>query len=60
MDVVTPAMGKKKMKICTGTKKDVAFGGTLTDLDLGDLGLPTWILSLEGLRRHHDSPKCHP
>jgi len=55
-----PAKGKKRLKTCTGTKKDVAFGGTLTDLDLGDLVLPTWTLALEGPGRHHGYPRCHP
>ena len=41
MDVATPARDKKKLKICTGKKKDVAFGGTLVDLDPGDRALPT-------------------
>jgi hypothetical protein len=57
MDAKTPARGKKRLNICTGRKKDVSFGGTLTDLDPGDLALPTWKLALEGPRRHHDSPK---
>jgi hypothetical protein len=60
MDVETPARGKKKLKTCTGRKKDVAFGGTLADLDPGDLALPTWTLALEGPGRHHDSPRRHP
>jgi hypothetical protein len=38
MDVSTPARGKKKLKICTGKKKDVAFGGALADLDPGVRG----------------------
>jgi hypothetical protein len=60
MDVETPAKGKKRLKTCTRRKKDVAFGGTLEDLDLGDLALSTWTLALEGPRRHHDSPRLHP
>jgi hypothetical protein len=59
MDVETVARGKKKLKTCTGRKKDVAFGGTLADLVLGDLALPTWTLALEGLGRYHDSPRRH-
>jgi hypothetical protein len=54
MDAETPARGKKRLKTCTGKKKDVAFGGTLIDLDPGDLALPTWTLALEGPKRHHE------
>jgi hypothetical protein len=32
--------GMKGLKTCTGRKKDVAFGGTLADLDPGDLLFP--------------------
>jgi hypothetical protein len=60
MDDETPTKGKKRLKTCTGRKKDVAFGGTLVDLDPWDLALSTWKLALEGCRRHHDSPICHP
>jgi hypothetical protein len=60
MDVETPTTGKKKLKNCTGRKKDVAFGGTLADLDLGDLTLSTWTLGLESPGHHHHSPRCHP
>jgi hypothetical protein len=42
MDVKIPTRGKKKLKTCIGRKKDVAFGGTLRDLDPGDLALLTW------------------
>jgi hypothetical protein len=48
MDVETPARGKKRLKTCIWRKKGVAFGGTLADLDLGDLAFPTWMLALEG------------
>jgi hypothetical protein len=48
MDVATPARGKKKLKTCTGKKKDVSFGGTLADLDPGGPFSSTWTLSLEG------------
>jgi hypothetical protein len=47
MDVVTPTRGKKKLKICTGKKKDVSFGGTLTYLDLGGSCSSTWTLALD-------------
>jgi hypothetical protein len=60
MDAETPALGKKRLKTCTGRKKDVAFGGTLADLDSGDLALPTWTLALEGHGCHHHSAICHP
>jgi hypothetical protein len=40
MDDVTPTKGKNTLNICTGIKKDVAFGGTLEGLDPGDLSLP--------------------
>jgi hypothetical protein len=60
MDVETLARGKKKLKTCTRRKKDVAFGGTLADLDPRDLALPTWMLSLEGLGHHHHIPRHHP
>jgi hypothetical protein len=60
MDVATPARGKKKLKICTGKKKDVAFGGTLADLDPGGPCSSTWTLALEGPGRHHHDPRRHP
>ena len=60
MDVATPAMGKNKLKICKGKKKDVSFGGTLVDLDLGGPFSSTWKLALEGLGRHHNDPSHHP
>jgi hypothetical protein len=46
MDAVTPARGRKKLKICTG-KKDVAFGGTLADLDPGGSCSSTSMLALD-------------
>jgi hypothetical protein len=48
------------LKTCTGRKKGIAFGGTLADLDPGDLCLRTWTLAIEGLGCHHDIPRCHP
>jgi hypothetical protein len=59
MDAATLARGKKKLKICTG-KKDVAFGGTLTDLDPGGPCSSTWTLTFEGPGRHHHDPRRHP
>jgi hypothetical protein len=41
MDVETLVRGKKKLKTCIGRKKDVAFGGTLSNLDTRNLALPT-------------------
>jgi hypothetical protein len=52
MDAETLTSGKKRLKTCTGRKKDVAFEGTLADLDPGDLSFPTWTLAFEGPRRH--------
>ena len=43
-----------------GRKKDVAFGGTLEDLDLVYISPPTWMLALEGPERHHGYPRRHP
>jgi hypothetical protein len=60
MDAETLARGKKRLKTCTGRKKDVAFGGTLEDLDPRDLSLTTSMLSLEGIGRHHGSSRRHP
>jgi hypothetical protein len=60
MDVATLARAKKKLKICTGKKKDVAFGGTLADLDPGGPCSSTWKLALEGPGHHHHDPRCHP
>jgi hypothetical protein len=37
MDVEPQTRGKKKLKTCTERNKDISFGGTLADLDLGDL-----------------------
>jgi hypothetical protein len=48
------------LNTCTERKKDVAFGGTLEDLDPGDISLPTWMLSLEGPGCHHHNPRHHP
>jgi hypothetical protein len=59
MVVETLARDKKRLKTWTGRNKDVAFGGTLADLDPGDLSLATWMLALEGPRHHHDSPRHH-
>jgi hypothetical protein len=47
MDAATPAKGKKKLNICIVKKKDVAFGGTLADLDLGGPCSSTWTLALD-------------
>ena len=47
MDAATPARGKKKLKICIGKKKDVAFEGTLVDLDPGGPCSSTWTLALD-------------
>jgi hypothetical protein len=60
MDVETPTKGHEGLKTCTRRKKDVAFGGTLVDLDPGDLAPPTWTLALEGPGRHHGYPRRHP
>jgi hypothetical protein len=61
MDVETPAKGHDRdRKTCTGRKKDVAFGGTLANLDLGGLAPPTWTLALEGPGRNHGYPRRHP
>ena len=60
MDAKTPTRGTKRLKTCTGRKKDVAFGGTQAELDPWDLAFLTWTLALEGLGRHHDSPRRHP
>jgi hypothetical protein len=60
MDSETPSKGNKRLKTCTGRKNDVSFGGTLEDLDPGELSLPTWKLSLEGPGHHHDRPIHHP
>jgi hypothetical protein len=60
MDVATPAKGKKKLKICTEKKKDVAFGGTQEDLDPRGPFSSTWTFSLEGPERHHHDPRHHP
>jgi hypothetical protein len=48
MDVETPTRGERqRLKTCTKRRKDVAFGGTLADLDPGFHVPPTWTLSLE-------------
>jgi hypothetical protein len=41
MNIETLARGKNKLKTSTERKKEVAFGGTLADLDPGEISLPT-------------------
>jgi hypothetical protein len=60
MDAGTADRGKKKLKICTEKKKDVAFGSTLEDLDPGAPCYSTWKLALEGPGHHHHDPRRHP
>jgi hypothetical protein len=48
-----------RWKVSAKKKKDVAFGGTLVDLDPGDCALSTWTLSFGGLGRHLSIPRHH-